>query len=386
MNLSFVSSMKIYLITGFISMALLASGCGQGEKDKATQLAELKKQQAELTTQITQLETELQKEGKGPAPKVAAVPVSVMSVQPETFRHYLEVQGRVDFDQNVMVSPKVPGVLTSLRVDPGNRVSRGQTLATIDAGPLDQQIAALRPNLDLARTVYQKQKNLWDQKIGTEIQYLTAKNNVESLERQLAAMQAARAQYIVKAPISGEVDQVVPKSGEAVAPGMGIIRLVNASSGKIVAEVSEAYAAKIKKGDDALVLFPDLNQEIMTTVRVVGSNINPTNRAFTVELGVKPSEQGKVNLRPNMVAVVRIQDYAKENALTLPLDIVQKDEQGNFVYVVEQKGGQRLAVKRNITTGTSYGGKVEVLTGLNANDQVIRAGAQNLNEGQPVSF
>ncbi|GGK87198.1 efflux RND transporter periplasmic adaptor subunit [Rufibacter glacialis] len=376
--------MKTHLIAGFVAMALLSSACG--EKDKSAQLADLKKQQAELASQITQLETELQKEGKGSAPIVTAVPVTVVTVQPETFRHYLEVQGRVDFDQNVMVSPKVPGVLTSLRVDPGSRVSRGQTLATIDAGPLDQQIAALRPNLDLARTIYQKQKNLWDQKIGTEIQFLQAKNNVESLERQLAAMQAARAQYIVKAPISGEVDQVVPKSGEAVAPGMGIIRLVNANSGKIVAEVSEAYASKIRKGDEALVMFPDLNQEIRTTVRVVGSNINPNNRSFTVELGVKPADQGKVNLRPNMVAVVRIQDYVKENALSLPLDIVQKDEQGNFVYVAEQKGGQRVAVKRPITTGASYGGKVEVSTGLNAQDQVIRAGAQNLNEGQPVVF
>ncbi len=365
-------------------MALLASACAQ--KDKETQLAELKKEQAEIAGKIAQLENELQKEGKGTKQTVAAVPVSVVAVQPETFRHYLEVQGRVDFDQNVMVSAKVPGVLTSLRIDPGDRVSRGQTLATIDAGVLDQQIASLRPNLDLARTVYQKQKNLWDQRIGTEIQYLQAKNNVESLERQLATMRETRAQYVVKAPISGEVDEVIPKSGEAVAPGIGIIRIVNASSGKIVAEVSEAYASKIKRGDDALVLFPDLNQEIMTTVKVVGSNINPTNRSFNVELGVKPSEQGKVNLRPNMVAVVRIQDYVKPNALTLPLDVVQKDEQGNFVYVVEEKGKQRIAAKRTITTGTSYGGKVEVLTGLNANDQVISAGAQNLNEGQPVSF
>ncbi|AKQ47760.1 RND transporter [Rufibacter radiotolerans] len=374
--------MKKQLLLPALALALLASACG--EKDKTTQLADLRTKQTELSAEIAKLEKELEKEGKGP--KVAAVPVTVMKMQPQIFRHYLEVQGHVDFDQNVMVSAKVPGVLTSMRVNAGDRVSRGQTLATIDAGVLDQQIAALRPNLALARTVYQKQKNLWDQKIGTEIQFLQAKNNVESLERQLATLQETRAQYIIKAPISGEVDEVLPKSGEAVAPGVGIIRIVNASSGKIVAQVSEAYASNIKKGDDALVLFPDLNQEIMTTVRVVGSNIDPSNRSFTVELGVKPSEQGKVNLRPNMVAVVRIQDYVKENALTLPLDIVQKDEQGNFIYVVEQKGNQRIAVKRNITTGTSYNGQVEVLTGLQANDQVIKTGAQNLTEGQPVNF
>ncbi|GAA4306391.1 efflux RND transporter periplasmic adaptor subunit [Nibribacter koreensis] len=376
--------MKKQLILSALALATLVTACG--EKDKTAQLAELKKKQTELNKEITKLEADLKKEGKGPKQSATPVPVTVMSVQPQTFRHYLEVQGHVDFDQNVMVSAKVPGVLTSMRVDRGNRVSKGQTLATIDASVLDQQIAALRPNLSLARTVFQKQKNLWDQQIGTEIQYLQAKNNVESLQRQLATLQETRAQYTITAPISGEVDEVLPKSGEAVAPGVGIIRIVNASSGKIVAEVSEAYASKIKKGDDALVMFPDLNKEIMTMVKVVGSNINPANRSFTVELGVKPSEQGKVNLRPNMVAVVRIEDYVKENALTLPLDIVQKDEQGNFVYVVEQKGGQRIATKRNITTGTSYNGQVEILTGLKANDQVISAGAQNLNEGQPVTF
>ncbi|MGV3538585.1 MAG: efflux RND transporter periplasmic adaptor subunit [Rufibacter sp.] len=377
--------MKKQILASFLAMALV-SACTQSP-DKEAQLAELKKQQAEINSQITKLEDELQKEGKGPAKAVAAaVPVSVVTVQPETFRHYLEVQGRVDFDQNVMVSAKVPGVLTSVRVDRGNRVSKGQVLATIDASVLDQQIASLRPNLDLARTVFQKQKNLWDQKIGTEIQYLQAKNNVESLERQIATLRETRAQYNITAPISGEVDEVIPNAGEAVAPGMGIIRIVNASSGKIVAEVSEAYASKISEGDEAMVFFPDLNKEIATTVRVIGTNINPSTRAFTVELGVKNSEKGKVTLRPNMVAVVRIQDYAKENALVLPVNLVQKDEQGNFVYVVEQKGNQRVAAKRNITVGSSYNGKIEVLTGLSANDTIVNAGVQNLNDGQPVTF
>lgn len=376
--------MKNQILAAFVSMAVL-SACG-GEQDKEAQLAELKKQQAEVAGQIAKLESELAKEGKGTAPEAAAVPVSVVTVQPETFRHYLEVQGRADFDQNVNVSAKVPGVLTSVRVDRGDQVRKGQVLATIDAGVLDQQIAAIRPNLDLARTVYQKQKNLWDQKIGTEIQYLQAKNNVESLERQLATMRETRSQYTITAPISGQVDEVLPKAGEAVAPGVGIIRIVNVNSGKVVAEVSEAYANQIKKGDPAKIFFPDVNQEVNSTVQVVSNQINPSNRSFVVEFGLSAADQQKINLRPNMVAVVRIQDYEKENALTLPLDIVQKDEQGSFVYVVEQKDGQRVATKRNITTGTSYNGKVEVLSGLNANDQVVNAGAQNLNPGQVVSF
>ncbi|MDX5419104.1 MAG: efflux RND transporter periplasmic adaptor subunit [Hymenobacteraceae bacterium] len=372
---------KIFGVTSFALLLGLAA-CNSGN-DKEAQLAELKKQQTAIQEQIATLEAELKAEGKGAVAEKKTVPVTVAPVKAETFRHYLEVQGSVDFDQNVLVSAKVPGVLTSVRVERGDKVSKGQVLATIDAQVLEQNIAEVRTRLDLARIAFEKQENLWNQKIGTEMQYLTAKNNKEALERNLATLQQQRDQYNVKAPVAGVVDNVIPNAGEAVAPGVGIIRVVNTNGSKIVAEVSEAYLAKIKKGDEALVRFPDLNEEITATVDVVSRFINPSSRTFTIELRPK---NVNVELRPNLVAVVRIQDYKKEDAIVVPVNLVQRDEKTQYVYVAQKKGDRHIATRKEVETGVNYQGQVEVLKGLSANDQIITAGYQSVNEGQPVVF
>lgn len=371
-------------ILGTFTMAIML-GLSACSADKEAQLAKLKKEQAEIESKIASLESELGASAKATGTEMKTVPVSAVAVQPDTFRHYLEVQGKVDFDQNVLVSARVPGVLTSVRVERGDRVSKGQTMATIDAQVLEQSIAELRTRLDLARIAYEKQKNLWDQKIGTEMQFLTAKNNKEALESSLRGLQRQRDQYNIVAPISGVVDNVIPNAGEAVSPGVGIIRVVNTSGGKIVAEVSESYLSKIKKGDQAVVYFPDLNKEIQTTVDVVSQSINPTSRTFTVELKLKGKQQS-VDLRPNLVAVVRIQDYKSENSIVIPVNLVQKDEKSEFVFVAVKKGDKYIATKKEIETGMAYKGLVEVKSGLAENEQVITAGYQNLNEGQPVVF
>lgn len=371
--------------TGIASIALILgiTSCG-GDKDKEAQLAELREQQVNIESQIAELELQLKAGGKKVNTPRKTVPVSVVTLQQDTFSHYLEMQGKVDFDQNVLVSARVPGVLTSVRVQPGDRVSKGQTMATIDAQVLEQNIAELRTRLELARIAYQKQKNLWDQKIGTEMQFLTAKNNKEALERSMAALQQQRDQYNIKAPVSGVVDEVIPNAGEAVSPGIGIIRVVNMAGGKIIAQVSEAYQTKISKGDKATVYFPDLDKEVETTVSVVGNFINPTSRTFAVELKLKDAKA--VELRPNLVAVVRIQDYKNENTIIVPVNLVQKDEKSEFVYVAKKEGNTYVAAKREIKTGQTYKGETEVLSGLAVNDQIITAGYQNLNEGQPVVF
>ncbi|WP_299760431.1 efflux RND transporter periplasmic adaptor subunit [uncultured Pontibacter sp.] len=373
---------RIIAIASFACILGLAS-CGGGT-DKKAQLQKLKEQQASLQEQIEELEAELKAEGKTVAAQQKTVPVSVTALEQDTFRHYLEVQGRVDFTQNVMVSAKVPGVLTSMRVERGDRVSKGQTMATIDAQVLQQNIAEVKTRLDLANIAFEKQQNLWNQKIGTEMQYLTAKNNKEALERNLATLQQQRDQYNIKAPISGVVDEVKPNAGEAVSPGVGIIRVVNLQDGKIVAEVSEAYQSKISKGDKAVVYFPDLKKEVTTNVEVVSNFIDPTSRTFTVELRLQNGSD--ITLRPNMVAVVRIQDYENKGVVTLPVNLVQKDEKSSYVYVAQKKGNAYVATRKEIETGMNYGGTVEVLSGLAANDKVITAGYQSVNEGQPVVF
>ncbi|GGG45981.1 efflux RND transporter periplasmic adaptor subunit [Hymenobacter glacieicola] len=372
-----------YTTSAFLLTLGLLTACG-GQKDPKAELAELKKEQAANQAKIAELEAKAGATGEK-AP-LQATPVSIIKVAPESFKSYLEVQGRVDFDQNATVAARSAGTLTSLRVQRGDRVSKGQTLATIDASVLDASIAELRTRMDLARVVYEKQERLWKQEIGTEIQYLQAKNNYQALQRNLSTLNQQRALYSVVAPFSGTVDDVLPKLGETVAPGSPVVKLLSSSgTGKIVVDVSEAYAARIKAGDKALVTIPDLGaEELPATVRVVTSTINPTSRTFTTELRLNSNKAGQ--LRPNMVANVRIQNYDRPNATVLPVDLVQKDEQNSYVLVVSDKGGQKVAAKRIIQTGNTYNGKVEVTGGLQSGDQVISAGYQNLNEGQVVSL
>lgn len=366
-------------------LASLVLGLAACSQNKEAELANLKKEQTDIAAQIAQLEQELGV-ADAPAQQKPAVPVTVFTVEPDTFRQYLEVQGRVDFDQNANLSARVPGILTDVLVQRGDQVKKGQILASIDARLVQQGIQEMETQLDLVRTIYEKQKNLWDQKIGTEVQYLTAKNNKEAMERRLSTMREQYDQYRIRAPFAGVVDEVMPKVGEAVAPGAPLFRVVNTNGGKIVADVSENYLANIKRGDEAIVYLPDLGREISTEVRVVSQAINPSSRTFTVELDVKPEDRRQVSFRPNMVAVVRIQNYLSQNATVVPVNVVQRDETSSYVYTVEKEGDQFVARKQNITTGKSYKGQMEVTEGLSADDQVISRGYQNLNDGQPVSF
>ena len=359
-----------------LACSLLACG---GSKDPQTELTQLKADQAATQAKIAALET---KTGSAKADSAsAAIPVSVLKVQPESFKSYLEVQGRVDFDQNSTVAARAAGTLTSVRVVRGDQVRKGQVLATIDASVLQANVAELRTRLDLARVIYQKQAGLWKQQIGTEIQYLQAKNNYEALERNLGAINQQVALYNVVAPYAGTVDDVLPKLGEAVAPGSPVVKLVSGQGGKIVADVSEAYASSIKAGDKALVTIPDFGDKQFTcTVRNVSQSISATSRTFLVELRLDGQQASQ--LRPNMVATVRIQNYARPTAIVVPVDVVQHDDQNAYVLVASKKGGKPVAEKRVVKTGQTYNGQQEITSGLKAGDEVISAGYQNLNEGQ----
>ncbi|OGX85669.1 efflux transporter periplasmic adaptor subunit [Hymenobacter glacialis] len=360
-----------------IAISLITASCG-GDKDPQAELAKLKKEQADTQAKIAVLEAK-----NGPSEAAAATPVSVMNAKPESFKSYLEVQGRVDFDQNATVGSRAAGTLTSLRVQRGDRVRKGQVLATVDASILDANVAELKTRMDLARVIFEKQKSLWDQQIGTEVQFLQARNNYRALQNGLNTLYQQKALYNVTAPFSGTVDEVLPKLGEVTTPGAPVVRLTSGTGGKILAEVSEAYSNSIKAGDNAVVTIPDLGgTEIPATVRVVSRNINATSRTFTVELRLQDKT---TDLRPNMVATVRIQNYAATNATVIPVDLVQRDEQNSYVYVVGKSGGKTTAEKRIIKTGNTYNGKVEVTSGLTAADQIISAGYQNLNDGQPIA-
>jgi RND family efflux transporter MFP subunit len=368
------------IITVILLSSLAACGGKKVPSDKKQQLEQLKKEDATLKVKIAELEKEVQAStGDSSEQKVEIVTIGKPLVK--TFQHFLEVQGKVDSDENSGISAKAPGVITDVRVQRGDRVVRGQVLIQLDDAVMRQGMAELKNTWELANTVYLKQKKLWDQKIGTEIQYLTAKNNKESLDRKERTMEEQIDMYRIKSPINGTVDEVVPKIGETVAPGLPLVRVINLDKSKVVAEVSESYASKIHAGDEVMVRFPDENKEIKSKIRVVSQAINPTNRTFTVELALNSKE---VVLHPNMIVIVRINDYKKDKAVVIPVNIVQKDEKTTFVYVAVPKGNKYAAGKKVIQTGSAYGDEVEILSGLNAEDNVITGGYQNVTDGQDI--
>lgn len=369
------------IITVFLMLAVAACSPGNDKADKkAEKLADLKKQKEKLDNEISKLEDELDTGGAA----ANVITVGIQKPAPEQFQHFIQVQGKVESDQNILVTPKMPGAMvTDIRVKTGDHVSKGQVLAQLDAGVMSQSIQELKGQLELAHTVYEKQKNLWNQKIGSEIQYLTAKNNYEALQNRLATMQQQLSLYTLRAPIDGSVDDVNLKVGEIPLPGIAGIRVVNPKSIKITAEVSERYISRIHKGDHVVVSFPDLGKEITTKVRTVSDVINATNRTFSIELD---PEIRNLDLHPNMIAVVKVNDYTNKNVIALPVNVVQKDDNGNFVYVAVRAGDQYIARKKSVHVGQDYAGKVEILSGLSADDQVIVNGYQSVVEGQPVNI
>ncbi len=308
--------------------------------------------------------------------------MQVQPVTPQTLRHYLTLQGTVDSDKNIAVSPKMPGTVTAVYVKEGDAVRAGQVMAVIDDAVMRQNVAELKTGLELATTVYEKQKNLWDQKIGSEIQYLQTKNNKESLERRLATLNEQLAQTRVTAPISGTVDAVGLRVGEPANPGTTTIRVVNLSDMKVLAKVADTYINTVRKGDEALV---ELNSgEKMTgKVSFVGKVVNPQTRTFDVEIAL-PNKGGL--LKPNMLANISINDQTKENALVVNQNLIQRTESGDVVYVAKVNGNQTTAQLRKIKTGISYNGEVVVTEGLQPGDQLITVGYQDLVDGQPLKI
>lgn len=353
--------------------ALLFAACNNAPKDKPAQLAELKKQQAEINSSIVKLETEI-----GAKQEKIYKEVSVIEVSASTFKNYIEIQGKVDAEQNVQVNSQTPGVITNIMVRIGQNVSKGQVLAQLDDAVLRQSIAQVETQLDLATILFNRQKNLWDQKIGTEVQFLSAKTQKQSLDKQLALVKQQLAMYKVKAPISGTVDLMDWKIGQAIQPGVPGIRIINASDLKAKALVSETYAGKIDMGDEVEVLIPDAADSLISKIAFASKSIDPASRSFSIEVKL-PS---KANFRPNMLAILKIVDYKKANTLTVPIKAIQKSENGDFVLLSQDA----KVVKANVKVGRVYNGNAEILSGVKQGDKVITLGFNGLNEGDLVKF
>jgi RND family efflux transporter MFP subunit len=279
------------------------------------------------------------------------------------------------------VSAKSPGVITHVNVTEGQQVSKGQILALIDNSVLQRTIEGMESQLELVTSTYERQKNLWDQKIGTEMQFLKAKTDKENLEKQLASLREQLEMTKIKAPISGTVDQISVKVGQAIAPGQPAVRVVNATDLKIQARVSEAYITDIKKGDKVLVNISELKKEVEARVTFVSRTIDLLSRTFNVEIALPSSPE----LRPNMTATVKIIFESNPSTLVVPINVVQEINKEKVVYVAEEKGNQTIATRKVITVEGVYGNQAEV-KGLNPGDKLITIGYQGLNDGDFVKI
>ena len=312
--------------------------------------------------------------------------VEVSTVKDTLFNHYLEVQGNVDTKENILVQPEFSGTLTSLTVTAGQRVTKGQILGKIDDGGLSQQLASLENQYALAKTTYERQKNLWDKKIGSEIQFLQAQTQMVAAQKGVAQMKAQLAKTVIRAPFSGTIDEVFVEKGQVVAPSAeGLMRIVNLGSMYVSTSVPETYIGKLKVGDQVDVFLSSLNKTYKGKVRQVGNFINPNNRSFGIEVSLPNPDN---LLRPNQVAKLKIIDYTNNKAIVVPTNVVQEDGEGNkFIYTVEGSNGKTGTAKKvKVTLGKSSNNVTEIVSGLAAEDIIVTDGVNSISEGMKLNF
>ncbi|MCE7862582.1 MAG: efflux RND transporter periplasmic adaptor subunit [Bacteroidetes bacterium CHB5] len=361
---------NVIIASAIVSVVLV--GCNS---DKTAKLAELKKKQTALTRQINELEAELA--NAGVTAELKTKEVATTEIKTQRFDHYVKTQGLVEAEDNILVSARGMGVITQVFAKEGQVVTKGQVLAQIDNSLIARSVEGMKSQLELATSVFQRQKNLWEQKIGTEVQYLQAKTNKESLEKQLAAAQEQYDQTRIKSPIDGVVDQVNVKVGENISPGMPAVRVINSSKLKVVANVSEAYITQVKKGDQVMISFPDLKKEVPAKVSFTGRNIDPLSRTFVLEAELPSSAE----LRPNMTALIKIVYASYPSVIAVPVNTVQDIKGEKVVFTAETSGNYTVARKKVVTVEGVFDGLAQV-EGLTAGEKVITAGFRGLTEGQ----
>lgn len=378
------------ILTVVLGSSLLLASCGSGTvqkndslEGKKAQLASLKDQQDKLTKQITTLEAEIVKADPASAVAEKAKLVTLTPLAPTSFIHYIDLQGDVEAENSSYISPRgTGGVVREVYVKQGDHVTKGQLLLRLDDAIQRQQLSNAQTQLAYSKDLYQRRKNLWDQKIGTEVELINAKNQVDQMESQLKVAQEQLDFTNVYADLGGTVDALTIKVGESFAPGSQQMRVLNTDNLKAVVQVPEIYQERIKVGTPVRIAFPGLNnKEINGVVHVVGKEINTGNRAFQVEIRIPNSK----DIRANQVAIVRLQDYTASNVLTIPVNTLQTDEKGKYVMVGVKDNGKTVAHKKSVTIGQSYADKVELTGGLQSGDQLITDGFQGLYEGQLIT-
>jgi len=383
---------KIYPI---LVLSLLLVACGGSENNSVSQtiasgnLEAIRSMKTNLTNQLNGIETDL-------AALEAAIAnldtnenlplVTTFEVQPQVFNHYLDLQGNVKTRENVLLYPEMAGTLLTVKVKKGARVSKGQILAVIDNGGMSNQLSQLKTQAALAQTTFERQASLWEQKIGSEIQYLQSKAQAEAQANAVLQLEKVLAKAQITAPFSGVIDQVLKDPGTVVSPGNGseVFRLINLSNMYIEVDVPEGYLGAVTKGKKAGVYFPVLQDSVNAVVRETGNYINPNNRSFSAEIAV---ENPNGSIKPNLNARVHINDYTNENALLIPQSVISENAAGEqYAYVAELNNGEAIAKRHIITTGKTQGEFVEITSGISAGDLIIKEGARSVKDAQAVKI
>ena len=379
--------MKKIAILTILSFALFA--CGNKENNQSIEsLIETKNIKA-LNEKKTALQAEIAKIEAGLATldvKKEEALVTVVTIKDTIFNHYLDIQGSVDTKENILIQPEFSGTLTSLTVKAGDRVSKGQILGRIDDAGMSQQLASAENQYSLAKTTYERQKNLWDKKIGSEIQFLQAQTQMISAQKAVAQIKAQLSKTVIRAPFTGTIDEVFVEKGQVVSPSaQGLMRIVNLANMYVATTVPESYIGKLKMGDLVDVYLTSLGKTYKGKVRQVGNFINPNNRSFGIEVSLPNPDN---LLRPNQVAKLKITDYTNKNAIVVPTGVIQKDGSGsNYVYVVQESNGKTGTAKKVIVEiGKSSENVTEIISGLSANDIIVVEGVNSISNGMKLNF
>jgi len=363
-----------------LGIALLwACGSPSDLEQKKARLDEVRAQLAALQKEASNLETEIAKLDTNNSKSLRTRAVEVTSPTLGTFRRFVEVQGNVEADNNILAGPEMPGVVRRILVKEGDRVKKGQLLAELENTAMVQGLEEAKTGLNLAEETFRRTQRLWDQKIGSEIQYLQSKTNYEAMALRVKAMEAQVAMSQIKSPIDGEVDDVALKLGEMSSPGMSGIRVVNLNRIKLTAPLADALAANISLGTPVNVSLSDLNIQLDKKVSFISKVVNPGNRSVLVEVDLTGTHP---NLRPNMTGRLKINDLSIENALMIPTNLIQSLPEGNFVMLAQGK----KALRQPIETGPSYNGVTVITKGLQPNSILIAAGNSEVVDGQPIEF
>ena len=372
--------MTKYIIT-IITISLLLVACQPQQDELTMKRAELKEKTALLRTlqsEIDILHEEV--ETLSPEKKRDSVMVEVSPLAIQPFSRKVNIQGSVISDETVYASSEMGGRILSVNVKEGQQISKGALVATVDMETIQLQINEMQTTLDLANTVYERQKKLWDQEIGSEIQYLQAKNNKERLEKSLETMRKQLSKRNIYAPITGVVNKEYASAGEVAGPGTPIVEILDSRKIKVKADVPEQYLATIKKGQKVKLFFPALNKEVDSKVSLIGASIDPANRTFEIEMNLNNS---KGIYKPNLLTEIEFVDFTKDEAIVIPLELLQEEVSGRkYVYVSKKdKDGRDVATNAYVTLGASYEGSVVIEKGLSAGDKIVTVGGRSLVAG-----